>query len=182
VRKYVPELKGYDKKYIYEPWKAPIADQKKWGCRVVEWKDVEGEKGTYPKPMLEFGERREVCIQGMKNAYHIGLYGNDPKVLDGTWRKLFDDKAEGPTEGSKGPPGAMVEHEDADGGEEVDAPEPMSPKKAKRESEKSEKKAGMDGKAKHKREASQGTLDGMVTRKKKVKKEDEVAPNETHFG
>jgi cryptochrome len=31
VRKYVPELRGFDKKYIYEPWKAPVVDQKKWG-------------------------------------------------------------------------------------------------------------------------------------------------------
>ena len=34
IRHYVPELARYDKKYIYEPWKAPIADQKAWGCRI----------------------------------------------------------------------------------------------------------------------------------------------------
>lgn len=193
VRRYVPELAKFDKKYIYEPWKAPIADQKKWECR-VEGDGSGGKEGTYPKPMLDFGQRREVCIQAMKNAYHVGLYGNDAKVLDGSWRKLFDDKAEGPTEGKKGLPGAMVEHEDADGAEEngqevktKDAgdtkgkekgakgktSEPLSPSKAKKEAVKMEKKVG------HKREASQGTLDGMVTRKKK---KDETAPNETHFG
>jgi deoxyribodipyrimidine photolyase len=175
IRRYVPELANFDKKYIYEPWKAPIADQKKWACRIVDSTDGEVGEGEYPKPMLDFSSRRETCIQGMKNAYHVGLYGNDPKVLDGTWRKLFEDDAEGPTEGSKGPPGAMVEHEDVDGGEEVKV-EPMSPAKAKKVSAKSEKKAAPG----HKREASQGTLDGMVTRKK-VKKE-EVFPNETHFG
>ncbi|KAF1919058.1 FAD binding domain of DNA photolyase-domain-containing protein [Ampelomyces quisqualis] len=183
VRRYVPELRGFDQKYIYEPWKAPVADQKRWGCRIVHVDGVEAEDGTYPKPMLDFNKRREVCLQGMKNAYHVGLYGNDPKVLDGSWRMLFDDGAEGPTEGSKGPPGAMVEHEDADGAEERHVPEPLSPKKAKKESAKSEKKAGtMPAAVKHKREAGQGTLDGLVTRKKKAKKEDEVAPNETHFG
>jgi deoxyribodipyrimidine photolyase len=177
VRRYVPELAKYDKKYIYEPWKAPIADQKKWGCRIVAYGEVEEGRKTYPKPMFEFSERRDICLKGMKNAYSVGLYGNDPKVLDGSWRKLFEDNAEGPTAGKKGPPGAMVEHEDADGTEEHEHPtEAPSPKKAKKMSMKSEEKA-----AGHKREASQGTLDGMVTRKKKTKKE-EVFPNKTHFG
>lgn len=183
VRRYVPELAGYDKKYVYEPWKAPIQDQKMWGCRVVEVEGVQAEEGTYPKPMLDFGKRREVCLQAMKNAYHVGLYGNDPKVLDGTWRELFEDSAEGPTEGKKGPPGAMVEHEDADGTEEHQAPEPLSPKKARKVAKESEKKAPGKSEKKapaHKREASQGTLDGMVTRKKG--KKEETAPNETHFG
>jgi cryptochrome len=174
VRKYVPELARFDKKYIYEPWKAPIADQKKWGCRIVEGDGVVMERATYPKPMMDFSSRREVCIQGMKKAYHVGLYGNDPKVLDGTWRKLFDDNAEGPTEGSTGPPGAMVEQEDADVTEEPR--EPPSPQKARKMAAKNEKKAG----TLHKREASQGTLDGMVTRKKA--KKEEVFPNETHYG
>ena len=53
----------------------------------------------YPKSMFDFSERREICIQAMKNAYHIGLYGDHPKVKDGTWRELFDDEGEGPTEG-----------------------------------------------------------------------------------
>ncbi|KAH7082322.1 FAD binding domain of DNA photolyase-domain-containing protein [Paraphoma chrysanthemicola] len=177
IRRYVPELATFDKKYIYEPWKAPIADQKKWGCR-IEGDGADAKDGTYPKPMFDFPTRRDICLEGMKNAYHIGLYGNDPKVLDGSWRKLFEDGAEGPTEGTKGPPGAMVEHEDADGTEEHHVPEPLSPGKAKKEAAKSEKKSA--GKA-HKREASQGTLDGMVTRRKKAKAE-EVAPNETHYG
>jgi deoxyribodipyrimidine photolyase len=175
VRRYVPELSKFDKKFIYEPWKAPVVDQKKWGCRVTG-DGGEGE-GTYPKPMFDFNERRDVCLKAMKNAYQVGLYGNDPKVLDGSWRELFEDDAEGPTDGSGGLPGAMVKDEDVDGAEEHHMPEPPSPQKAKKVAVKSEKKMG----AGHKREASQGTLDGMVTRKKKTKKE-EVFPNETHFG
>lgn len=31
VKHFVPELERFDQKYIYEPWKAPIADQKRWG-------------------------------------------------------------------------------------------------------------------------------------------------------
>lgn len=169
VRRYVPELKDFDKKYIYEPWKAPIVDQKKWGC-LVKGDGSEGSEGgfqTYPKPMFDFATQRDICIQGMKNAYHIGLYGNDPKVLDGTWRKLFDDHAEGPTEGNTGPPGAMVEHEDenagADGADSDDHSLPAAPKDTKMRN----KKPGTKGKTEHKREASQSTLDSMVTRKKK---------------
>lgn len=178
IRKYVPELAKFDKKYIYEPWKAPIADQKKWGCIIkgdgssTEGEVKEGGKGegskSYPKPMFDFATQRDICLQGMKNAYHVGLHGNDPKVLDGTWRKLFDDDAEGPTEGNKGPPGTMVEHEDADGHEENDDADDEPPnKKAAKKSPtvKSEKKPP------HKREASQGTLDKMVTRKKKKDQE-----------
>lgn len=169
VRRYVPELKDFDKKYIYEPWKAPIVDQKKWGCLVKGdgIDTAEGDLRTYPKPMFDFATQREVCIQGMKNAYHVGLYGNDPKVLNGSWRKLFDDNAEGPTEGSSGPPGAMVEHEDenavADGAHSDSHEASLGPKTPK----KSAQKDGAKGKAGHKREVSQSTLDGMVTRKKK---------------
>ncbi|KAF2686110.1 Cryptochrome/photolyase FAD-binding domain-containing protein [Lentithecium fluviatile CBS 122367] len=174
VRRYVPELAGFDNKFIYEPWRAPIVDQKRWGCLVrgdgTESAEEDGKVKMYPKPMFDFKERRDVCIRGMKNAYKIGLHGDDPKVLDGSWRELFDDKAAGPTEGSKGPPGAMVEEEDgvgagcenADGHEEVDHKSPPNPPARKKgASAKSDTK-----KRTHKREASQGTLDGIVTRKK----------------
>jgi len=190
VKRYVPELERYEGKYVFEPWRAGVGDQRRWGCRVEgdgsEGVDGEGGLKRYPKPMFDFPTRRDICLKGMKNAYHVGLYGNDPKVLDGTWRTLFDDAAEGPTTGGNGPPGAMVEHEDASGGEDHDVPAPPSPKKAKKVARESEKKATGQGKAKigHKREASQGTLDGIVTRGKKPKKEknEEVFPNETHYG
>ncbi|KAK3062077.1 hypothetical protein LTS18_004864, partial [Coniosporium uncinatum] len=109
--------------------------------------------------------QREICISSIKNAYHVGLYGNNPKVMDGTWRELFTDDAEGPTQGKRGPMGAMVEgaveHEDATGEEEHDEhmaeqdhghnitkspPTPKGPAGSKRK--------------------GQGTLDGMVKRTK----------------
>jgi cryptochrome len=34
VRKWVPELKAFPKKYIYEPWKAPLSLQRQYGCVV----------------------------------------------------------------------------------------------------------------------------------------------------
>lgn len=91
VRRYCPELARFDRKYIYEPWKAPIADQKKWGCRVTGdgcgSSEDAGQK--YPRPMFDFDERRSVCLTSMKAAYEVGLHGDDKKVLDGSWKMLF---------------------------------------------------------------------------------------------
>ncbi|KAF2257754.1 hypothetical protein CC78DRAFT_588042 [Lojkania enalia] len=115
VRRYCPELEMFDAKFVYEPWKAPIADQKKWGC-VVKGDGTtatEGEFKVYPKPVFEFSAQREKCIRRMKNAYHVGLRGSDKRVLNGSWRELFMDDAEGSPEGSNGPPGAMLKHEEA---------------------------------------------------------------------
>ncbi|RBR14989.1 uncharacterized protein FIESC28_07491 [Fusarium coffeatum] len=89
IRRYVPELKSMDAKYIYEPWKAPLPDQKKAGVRVKGDGLNNVEEGTYPKPMFDFAKRRDVCISSMKTAYQVGLHGNDGQALDGTWRKLF---------------------------------------------------------------------------------------------
>ncbi|KAM0338460.1 hypothetical protein ACHAPU_011313 [Fusarium lateritium] len=89
IRRYVPELKNMDAKYIYEPWKAPLTDQKKAGVRVKGDGLNNVEEGTYPKPMFDFAKRRDICIAAMKTAYQVGLHGNDGQALDGTWRKLF---------------------------------------------------------------------------------------------
>ena len=157
VRQFVPELKDYPAKYIYEPWRAPIADQKKAKC-LVRGDDV-GEDGgleVYPKPMLDFSERREVCIQAIKNAYQVHLYGNDPKVLDGTWRKLFDDKAEGPTEGNRET--AMFDGDGlTDDGEDPDGVDGAVGRKSAKGSP---KKSGQETPQKRK---GQGTLDGHVS-------------------
>ncbi|KAI9882817.1 MAG: hypothetical protein M1823_005430 [Watsoniomyces obsoletus] len=128
VRRYVKELEGYPDKWIYEPWLCPKVEQEKAGCRVVEFeegvhlngvRDVgvagkdEGEKpvpGTYPKPMFDFPTRRTICLEGMKKAYKVGLYGNDPRVKDGTWRDLFPD--EGVEGFSKEMTGTVKSHED----------------------------------------------------------------------
>ncbi|PYI07769.1 DNA photolyase [Aspergillus sclerotiicarbonarius CBS 121057] len=93
VRQYCPELSQYDKKFIYEPWKAPIADQRRWKCRVVgdgsSETDSESGLAAYPTPMFDFGERRDTCIAQMKKAYQIRMYGDDARVMDGSWRDMF---------------------------------------------------------------------------------------------
>jgi cryptochrome len=97
VRHFVPELQHFDKKYIYEPWKAPIADQKKWGC-LIKGDGSESDEGKlklYPKPMFDFNDRRQFCIDAIKNAYKMNLHGDDPKVLDGSWKEIFDYRIEG---------------------------------------------------------------------------------------
>merc|ERR1719189_235431 len=44
IRKYLPLLNKYPSKYIYEPWKAPLAVQKQAGCII----------GTdYPRPIVD---------------------------------------------------------------------------------------------------------------------------------
>lgn len=91
VRRYCPELKGFDKKYIYEPYKAPVADQKRWKCLIRGDGSVNEEEGlqVYPKPMFDFNERRQICMDKIKNAYGVGLYGADDKVMSGEWKKIF---------------------------------------------------------------------------------------------
>lgn len=168
IRKYVPELKDYDKKYIYEPHKAPISDQKKWGCQV---KGDGTEKGTkdmaiYPKPMLDFNQAREDCIKKMKEAYDAGLYGDDEKVMSGEWKKIFDysdgqtnkDESNGKSSKSRKRAQTPIEHEEDDGehadiGHATDEEPPRKTRKAQSSSDSKVKK--------------QGSLDGMVTRGKK---------------
>lgn len=99
MRRYVPELKNLDKKYIYEPWKAPLGDLKKARVRMeADWRVEEG--GVYPRPMFDFAERRIICLDGMKKAYQVGLYGDHAKAIDGTWRELFNDEVDRSTEGN----------------------------------------------------------------------------------
>ena len=189
VKRFVPELAAFPKKYVYEPWRAPVADQKRWGCLIrgegqgegggeedgegggdgEEGAEGEGGAGkhesgiqTYPKPMFDFNERRGICIQGMKTAYHIGLYGDDHRVKDGSWRQLFTDDAEGPTEGTQGP---TVEGQTNTGGSEaVDTADmDMGEDEDEREAEHGggENRGGDDGvKGGKRKRGRQGTLDG----------------------
>lgn len=103
VRRFVPELARFDKKYIYEPWKAAIADQKRWGC-LVQGDGTEPSTGVlnlYPKPIFDFAQRRDSCIAAMKEAYAIDMHGDDPRVLDGTWKDIFGYQVHAPAKKRK---------------------------------------------------------------------------------
>jgi cryptochrome len=154
VRKYVPELKDYDAKFIYEPWKAPIADQRKWGCMIKGDGSVRSEKGAnvYPKPMFDFSERRDICLRGMKEAYHVGMSGDDPRILDGSWKSLFDKAGEGLDGDKEG--GAVTD---------VDKMEVDSVPEEEDEDTGANKSTGSKRKLKN----GQTTLDGLVKRTKK---------------
>ena len=45
--------------------------------------------------MFDFDERRKFCIDKMKQAYHVGMQGDDPRVLDGSWKEVFGYEIEG---------------------------------------------------------------------------------------
>jgi len=183
VRHFVPELKDFPAKYIYEPWKAPVVDQKKAGCLIRGDGTEQAEEGgvkVYPKPMFDFNERRTVCIEAIKNAYRVNLYGNDPKVLDGTWRALFPDDAEGPTEGKNTVDAVMSENrqrikrdvDTANGDMGVDEDEGGAADQG------GENRGGDSGGNKRKRGRAKGkgkgkeqvTLDGLFVSKKKAKR------------
>ncbi|KAI1374632.1 Cryptochrome/photolyase FAD-binding domain-containing protein [Hypoxylon crocopeplum] len=102
IRKWIPELKDLDEKFIYEPWKANKAALDKAGVR-IEGDGLHGSKnGSYPTPIFNFGERRGVCMAAMKRAYAIGLHGDDDRVKDGTWKELFQEAGETEMEGLDG--------------------------------------------------------------------------------
>jgi cryptochrome len=60
VRHFVPALKKFPAKYIYEPWKAPIEVQKAAGCIIGE---------DYPLPIVDHDVVRPINLEKMKAAY-----------------------------------------------------------------------------------------------------------------
>jgi len=62
IRKWIPALAKLPDKYIYEPWKAPIAVQKEAGVRI----------GTdYPKPIVDHGPTSKENMSKMAYAYDL---------------------------------------------------------------------------------------------------------------
>lgn len=169
----MPELKDFPAKCIYEPWKAPVADQKKAGCLVRGDGSGEVEEGglkVYPKPMFDFNERRTVCIEAMKNAYRVRLHGNDPRVLNGAWRALFPDSAEGPTEGTNAEDAATSEGRRRRVRKDVDMGVDEGASGAADEGGDNKGGDASGNKRKRAREKGQKTIDGLFAPKKKAKR------------
>lgn len=59
-RKYLPILKGYPAKYIYEPWTAPETTQR--AARCIIGKD-------YPIPMVNHTEASRINMERMMQVY-----------------------------------------------------------------------------------------------------------------
>ena len=55
-------MQDFPAKWIYEPWKAPIADQKQANCRIGV---------DYPKPMVDHAVVNKENIQKLKDAYAV---------------------------------------------------------------------------------------------------------------
>lgn len=60
IRRYIPILKDYPNRYIYEPWNAPESVQKAANCIVGV---------DYPKPMINHAEGSRLNIERMKQVY-----------------------------------------------------------------------------------------------------------------
>ncbi|TNN00106.1 hypothetical protein fugu_011352 [Takifugu bimaculatus] len=60
IRRYIPILKDYPNRYIYEPWNAPEAVQKAANCVVGV---------DYPRPMINHAEGSRLNIERMKQVY-----------------------------------------------------------------------------------------------------------------
>lgn len=60
IKKYVPELRNYPAGIIYEPWKASLEHQKKYGCIIGK---------DYPRPIVEHDKVSKINIGKMKAAY-----------------------------------------------------------------------------------------------------------------
>ncbi|XP_067056147.1 cryptochrome-1-like [Acropora muricata] len=59
IKKYLPALKKYPAKYIYEPWKAPLTVQQAAGCLIGK---------DYPKPIVDHTKVVKVNLAKMKDA------------------------------------------------------------------------------------------------------------------
>jgi cryptochrome len=69
IKKYLPALRKFPAKYIYEPWKAPMTLQHAAGCRIGI---------DYPSPIVEHKAAMGRCLDGLKRSYANGQYGVPP--------------------------------------------------------------------------------------------------------
>ncbi|XP_004844852.1 cryptochrome-1 isoform X4 [Heterocephalus glaber] len=81
IRRYLPVLRGFPAKYIYDPWNAPEGIQKVAKCLIGV---------NYPKPMVNHAEASRLNIERMKQIYQqlsryrgLGLLASVPSNPNG---------------------------------------------------------------------------------------------------
>ncbi|NXJ48363.1 CRY1 protein, partial [Spizaetus tyrannus] len=81
IRRYLPVLRGFPAKYIYDPWNAPESVQKAAKCMIGV---------NYPKPMVNHAEASRLNIERMKQIYQqlsryrgLGLLATVPSNPNG---------------------------------------------------------------------------------------------------
>ncbi|KAF3689281.1 Cryptochrome-2 [Channa argus] len=89
IRRYIPILKDYPNRYIYEPWNAPESVQKAANCVVGV---------DYPKPMVNHAESSRLNIERMKQVYQqlshyrgLSLLATVPTIQEEAEPPMTDD-------------------------------------------------------------------------------------------
>lgn len=174
MRRWVPELARLDARFIYEPWKAPVAAQRKAGVRIVGagaglggGDDEDKGLATYPKPMFDFGARRTFCLAAMKKAYAAGLRGDDKRLADKSGREqLYADRVDPEMEG--GHADSSDDGADADEADHAGTGRDGHGRKAEAQRKTARPSQGAGSSHGQKRDQKkQGTLDRVVKRQKK---------------
>ncbi|XP_067913060.1 cryptochrome-1-like isoform X3 [Heterodontus francisci] len=87
VRRYLPILKGFPAKYIYDPWNAPTSVQVAAKCIIGV---------HYPKPMVIHAEASRINIERMKQIYQqlsryrgLGLLASVPSNQNGNGGTIY---------------------------------------------------------------------------------------------
>lgn len=96
VRKYVPVLAKFPDKYIYEPWKAPIVDQKAAGCVIGV---------DYPKPIVNHDRVHKENIGRHAAAYKAAREGGAAEGEEDGEEEKKGAKRAGGTSGGAGASG-----------------------------------------------------------------------------
>lgn len=72
IRRYIPALKNFPAKHIYEPWTAPLSVQQSAGCIVGK---------DYPKPVVDHATVSKVNMEKMKAAYSAAKHADSQVVV-----------------------------------------------------------------------------------------------------
>jgi len=72
IRRYVPALRDFPAKYIYEPWTAPLSVQQSAGCIVGK---------DYPNPVVDHATISKLNMEKMKAAYSAAKADHPNQVV-----------------------------------------------------------------------------------------------------